>query len=169
MINGRMLYRVKPILNHPPPMTLRQFRGFFSIADYCHIWILGYEEPAQPLYNLITETQQAQTDKLACSPETQKAFQFSSIQSVSHIRLFATPWTTACQKPLSITKSQSLPKLMSIELGMPSNNLILCHLLLLLPSSFPASESFLLSQVTSGDQSTGVSALASLLPKNTQD
>ena len=56
-------------------MTLRQFRGFFSIADYCHIWILGYEEPAQPLYNLITETQQAQTDKLAWSSEIQKVLQ----------------------------------------------------------------------------------------------
>ena len=48
-----------------------------------------------------------------------------------------TPWTTACQASLSITKSWSLPKLMSIELVMPSNHLILCHSLLLLPSIFP--------------------------------
>ena len=63
--------------------------------------------------------------------------QFSSVQSLSHVRLFATPWTAACQASLSITNSQSLLKLMSIEL-VPSNHLILCHLLLLLPSIFPS-------------------------------
>ena len=62
--------------------------------------------------------------------------QFNSVQSLSHIQLFATPWTTACQVSLSITNSQSLPKLTSIELVMPSNHLILCHPLLLLPSIF---------------------------------
>ena len=59
---------------------------------------------------------------------------FSSVQSLSHIQLFATPWTAACQASLSITNSWSLPKLMSIESVMPSNHLILCHPLLLLPS-----------------------------------
>ena len=63
--------------------------------------------------------------------------QFSSVQSLSHIRLFATPWTTACQTSLSITNSGSLPKLMSIESVMPSNHLILCLALPLLPSIFP--------------------------------
>ena len=62
---------------------------------------------------------------------------FSSVQSLSHVRLFETPWTAACQASLSITNSQSLLKLMSIELVMPSNYLILCHPLLLLPSTFP--------------------------------
>ena len=61
---------------------------------------------------------------------------FSSVQSLSHVRL-CTPWTTARQKPLSITNSQTLPKLMSIESGMPSNHLILCCPLHLLPSIFP--------------------------------
>ena len=61
----------------------------------------------------------------------------SSVQSLSHVRLFATPWTAACQASLSITNSQSLLKLMSIESVMPSNYLILCHPLLLLPSIFP--------------------------------
>ena len=65
-------------------------------------------------------------------------FQFSSVQSLSHIRLFATPWTAAHQASLSISNSQSLPKLMSTELVMPSNHLILCHPLLLLPSVFPS-------------------------------
>ena len=62
--------------------------------------------------------------------------QFSSVQSLSCVQLFATPWTAACQASLSITNSWSLLKLMSIELVMPSNHLILCHPLLLLPSIF---------------------------------
>ena len=66
------------------------------------------------------------------------SIQFSSIQALSHVWLFATPWTTACQASLFITNSWSLLKLMSIELVMPSNHLILCHPLLLLPSIFPS-------------------------------
>ena len=62
---------------------------------------------------------------------------FSSVQ-FSRVWLFATPWTTACQDSLSITNSWSLPKLMSIELVMPSNHLILRHPLLLLSSIFPS-------------------------------
>ena len=62
--------------------------------------------------------------------------QFSSVQSLSRVRLFATPWTAALQASLFITNSQSLPKLMSTESVMPSNHLILCHPLLLLPSIF---------------------------------
>ena len=64
--------------------------------------------------------------------------QFSSVQVLSRVRLFATLWTTARQASLSITNSRSLPKLMSIELVMPSNQLILCHPLFLLPSIFPS-------------------------------
>ena len=64
--------------------------------------------------------------------------QFSSVQSLSHFQLFVTLWTAACQASLSITNSRSPPKLMSIELVMPSNHLILCHPLLLLPSIFPS-------------------------------
>ena len=62
--------------------------------------------------------------------------QFSWVQSLSHVRLLVIPWTAACQASLSITNSRSLPKLMSIESVMPSNHLILCHPLLLLPSVF---------------------------------
>ena len=62
----------------------------------------------------------------------------TSFQSLSHVRLFATPWTAARQASLSITNSRSLPKLMSIESVMPSNHLILCRPLLLLPSIFPS-------------------------------
>ena len=60
------------------------------------------------------------------------------VQSLSHVRLFATPWTVACQASLSFTISQSLVKLMPIELVMPSNYHILCCPLLLLPSIFPS-------------------------------
>ena len=68
--------------------------------------------------------------------------QFISVQSLSHVPLFATPWTATCQASLSITNSQSLLKLMSIESGMPSNHLILCHPLLLLPPVFPSIKVF---------------------------
>ena len=64
--------------------------------------------------------------------------QFSSVQSLSRVWLFATPWTVAHQASLSITNSWSLLKLMSIKLVMPSNHLILCRHLLLLPSIFPS-------------------------------
>ena len=66
----------------------------------------------------------------------------SSVQSLSRVQLFATPWTAACQASLSITHSQSLLKLMSIESVMPSNHLILCHPLLLPPSIFPSIKVF---------------------------
>ena len=74
-------------------------------------------------------------------------------------RLFATPWTAACQASLSFTTSQSLLKLISIELVMPSNHLFLCHPLLLLPTIFPSIRSFLMSWLfTLGGQSFGASA-----------
>ena len=93
-----------------------------------------------------------------------------SIQSLSCVQLFATPWTAACQASLSITNSWSLPKPMSIESVMPSNHLILYRPLLLLPSIFPRISSFPMSQLfTSGGQSIGVSASASVFPMNTQD
>ena len=72
---------------------------------------------------------------------------FSSVQSLSHVRLFATPWTAARQASLSITTSQSLLKLMSIDLVMPSNHLILWHPLLLLPSIFPSIRVFSIESV----------------------
>ena len=62
----------------------------------------------------------------------------SSVQLLSHVRLFAIPWTAACHASLSIINSQSLLKLMSIESVMPSKHLLLCHSLLLLPSVFPS-------------------------------
>ena len=83
------------------------------------------------------------------------------VQSPSRVQLFATPWTAACQASLSLTISRSLSKFMSTASVMPSNHLILCCPLLLLPSTFPASGSFPMNQLfTSGDKSTGASASA---------
>ena len=93
-----------------------------------------------------------------------------SVQSLRHVRLFATPWTAAHQVSLSITNSRSSLKLMSIESVMLSNHLILCRPLLLHLQPFPASGSFVMSQFfTSGGQSIGVSASASVLPMDIQD
>ena len=129
-------------------------------------------------------------------PKMEKLYQIRSDQSLSHVRLFATPWIAARQASLSITNSRSSLRLTSIESVMPSSHLILCHPLLLLPTRrrycpsqhqslfqwvnsshqvakekmlpLPASESFPMSQrFPSGGQSTGVSASASVLPMNT--
>ena len=93
-----------------------------------------------------------------------------SVQWLSHAQLFVTPWTAVRQASMSITNSRSLPKLMTIELVMPSNHLILCHPLLLPPSIF------LSIRVFSNDSvlwirwpKYGVSASTSVLPVNIQD
>ena len=97
-------------------------------------------------------------------------FQFSSVQSLSRVWLFVTPWTAAHQASLSIANSWSLPKLVSIESVMPSHHLILCRPLFLRLQSFPGSGSFPMSQLfASGGQSIGVSASTSVLPVNIQD
>ena len=90
---------------------------------------------------------------------------FSSVQSLSPVWLFATPWIAARQASLSITNSPSLFKLISIELVMPSSHLILCR-----PLPLPASGSFPMSQLFASDgQNIGVSVSASVLPVNTKD
>ena len=95
--------------------------------------------------------------------------QFSSVQSLSRVRLSATPWIAARRASLSITISRSSLRLTSIESVMPASHLILCYPLLLLPPIPPSIRVFSMSQLfTWGGQSTGVSALASFLPKNTQ-
>ena len=96
---------------------------------------------------------------------------FIVVQLLSCVQLSETTWTAACQTSLSFTVSRSLLRLMSIELVMPSNHLILCHPLLLLPSIFPSIRVFFpVSQLfASGGQSIGVSASASILPMYIQD
>ena len=92
----------------------------------------------------------------------------SSVQSLSCVWLFVTPWTAARQASLSITNSRSLLKLMSIESVMLPNHLVLCHPLSC-PQSFPTSRSFLKSQLfASGGQSVGASASVSVLPVTIQ-
>ena len=92
---------------------------------------------------------------------------YQSVQSLSRVRLFATPWIAACQASLSISNSWSLLKLMHIELVMPSSHLILCRPLSSCPQSLPALGSFPMSQLfASGGQNNGVSASSSVLPMN---
>ena len=89
------------------------------------------------------------------------------LKSLSHVQLFVTPWTAACQVSLSLTISWSLPKFMSIVSVIPSSHHILCCLLLFCLQSFPASGSFPMSCLfSSGGQSIGASASASVLPMN---
>ena len=97
--------------------------------------------------------------------------QCSSFQSLSHVQLFATPWTAARQASLSITNSWSLLKFISIESVMPSNHLTLCSPLLLLPSIFPSIRVFSNESALCirGGQRIEVSASASVLPMNIQD
>ena len=91
------------------------------------------------------------------------------VQSLSCVQLFATPWTAACQAPLSFTISWSLLRLKSIESVMLSNHLILCYPLLLCLQSLSASGSFPISWFfTSGGQSIGASASPSVLSMNIQ-
>ena len=114
-------------------------------------------------------TQYALSDlfKRTFTPFSSLDFCQVSVQSLSHIWLFATPWTAAHKASLSITNSQSLLRLMSIESVMPSNYIVpffSCF------QSFSESGSFQMSQFfASGGQSTGVPALASVLPMNTED
>ena len=94
----------------------------------------------------------------------------SLVQLLSHVRLFVTPRTVACQASLSVTSSQSFLGLMSIEPVMPSKYLIICHPCRLLPSIFPSIRVFSISQFfASGGQSNGVSASASVFPVNIPD
>ena len=118
------------------------------------------------------------SNKISWSPNVQdfrrwsylETKSFSSVQSLRHVRLFATPWTAAHQASLSITNSWSSLKLMSIELVMPSSHLILCRPLLLLPPIPPSIRVFS-NELTLRMRwpSVGVSASASVLPMNTQD
>jgi len=97
-------------------------------------------------------------------------YMFSSVQWLSHVQLFATSWTVACHEFLSINNSQTLLKLMSIELVMPSNHFILCHPFLLLPSIFPSTRVFTNESVLLIRwPKYWVLASASVLPMNIQD
>ena len=98
----------------------------------CHSFFMGSCQPRDQILSPALQT----ADSLLSEPP-EKPYITSSVQLLSHVRLFATPWTAAHQVPLSFTVSQNLFRFMSIESVMPSNHLILCFPLLLLPSIFP--------------------------------
>ena len=91
---------------------------------------------------------------------------FSSVQSLSYVRLFVTPWTAACQASLSITNSQSSLKLMSIESVIPSNHLVLCHPLLFLPSIFSSITVFSKESNSSHQLAKALELQLSISPSN---
>ena len=144
----------------------------FSMQEY---WSgLPFPTPgdlADPGIELVFLLSPASSDRFfttSATWEAEREYQFSSVQSLSCVQLFATPWTAAHQASLSITNSRSLLKLMSHELVMPSNRLTLSSSSRL--QSFPASGSFQMGQFfTLGGQSRGVSASTSVLPMNIQD
>ena len=128
-------------------------------------------EMRKSFYSLLDPALVMCNDSTLFWPPDSILIQFSSVQSLSRVLLFATPWTAAHQASLSITNSQSLLKLMSIELGWchPTISSSVIHFSSCL-QSFPASGSFPMSQFfTSGGQSIGVSASALVLPMNLQD
>ena len=145
------------------PITSWQIKGetvervsdfyFAGLQNHCRSW-LQYEI------------------KKMLTPWKKSYDQPSSVQFI-HSVMSNSSWPHELQHAkasLSITNSRTLPKLVSIESWMPSNHLIFCHPLLLVPSIFPASGSFQMSQLfASGGQSIGVSASTSVLPMNTQD
>ena len=102
--------------NFKNPTSWRTPTGIWLISGFHSLWMLGFLIYDMKLIRL----------------------NFSSVQSLSCVQLFATPWTAARQASMSITNSQSLLKFMPIESVMPSSHLILCHPLLLLPSDFPS-------------------------------
>ena len=109
---------------------------------HCNSWSSWAREPGLCMRGAPQWDARATVESRSLSPQLENArtqrWRPSAVQSPSCVRLFATPCTAAPQASLSITNSQSLLKLMSIELVMPSNHLILCRPLLLLPSIFPS-------------------------------
>ena len=122
------------------------------------LWLKGKNEKQKMPYQLLTPVH--------FQMPWSKFSMLSSVQSLSRVRLFVTPWVAARQASLSITNSQSSGKLTSIELVIPSSHLLLCRPHLTPPSIFASIRVF---SSVSGGQSIGVSALASVLPMNTQD
>ena len=115
------------------PLSLRKLHGFQELCQELKV------ETTNTLFLIVTDRHRflKQNPRTINCKRTDLRL-FSSVQLLSHVRLFATPWTAACQVSLYITNSRSLLKLMSIELVMPSNHLIFCHPLLHPPSISPS-------------------------------
>ena len=114
------------------------FRGFRVEPSWMGLVPLG----KRPQRTSLTPPLCRQWEDAVCESGSRPSVQFSSVQSLSRVQLFATPWTTARQASLSITNSLSLLKLIYVESVMPSSHFILCCPLLLLPSIFPSSRVF---------------------------
>ena len=133
----------------------------------------GTRNQTANIHWIIKKVRQFQRNIYFCFIDYAKAFDYVQLTSVQWLRcvwLFVTPWTATCQASLSNTNSWSLAKLMSIESVMPSNHLILCHPLLLLPSVFPSIRVFSNeSALCIRWPNTGASASTSVLPMKIQD
>ena len=115
----------------------------YCVGSYSHYPFLCVPDSA--VFSVFEETQNKDDclrERLYLLLPGVSSVQFSSVQLLSRVQLFATPWTAACLASLSITNSWSSPKLMSIELVMPSSHLILCCPLLLLPAIPPSTRVF---------------------------
>ena len=113
-----------------------------AMSSLCLLWVEKLELldiPQVPNYKFNQRSEKMQKEN---NQARQNNNSFSLVQSHSPVRSFETPWTAARLASLSITNPQSLLKLMSIELVMPCNHLVLCHLLLFLPSIFPSIRMF---------------------------
>ena len=108
----------------PPSERWNWTNGMFPSG----LWLLRICSKNEVTWIILTGEISSKSSTCSLSyPYHDVVAKFSSVQSLSHVQLLATPWTAACQASLSITNSRSWPKLMSIESVMPSNHLILCH------------------------------------------
>ena len=157
----KVLASLKPSVSHSPAWTLE------VPTVPCHV---ALSQVLLPCGSLFLQSKQETLWLLILLKTLPEKVTLSSVQFLSCVWLYVTPWAAARQASLSITSSWSPPKPMSIELVMPSNHLILCHPFSSCPQSFPASGSFPMSQHFASDgQSIGVSTSTSVLPLNTQD
>ena len=118
---------------------------FSCVQHFVTPWTVAYQAPLSMGFSRIEPMSfmsPALAGRFFITSATWEAKSRTVVQSLSHVQLFVTPWTAAHQASLSFTISWSLFKLMSIESVMPSNHLILCYLLLLLPSIFPSNRVF---------------------------
>ena len=130
---GKFLSKLEPVLSKPTTALSTKFmnysKSFVVLTTLFTASPSGVDSDSK--YHFFAHHYEA-------TPHLFKFYHIVAVQSLSPVQLFAIPWTAACQASPSFTISQSLPKLMSIESVMPSNRLILCHLLLRLPSIFPS-------------------------------
>ena len=136
LINMSQLSPQDTVLIPTMPLLFKTFLEFF-ICDYFQSQFISYMRKINCANFFLTRNRLIWPYHPPCSSGLISGW-FISVQSLSHVRIFVAPWTSACQASLPINSSRSLLKLMSIESVIPSNHLILCRPLLLLPSIFPS-------------------------------